>query len=100
MQGSKLELYEATKTVYSINQFLDWQRSGTLRLRPPFQRREVWNPKAKSYLIDTIIRGLPIPIIFLRVIQDLKTLKQTLEVVDGQQRLRTFLSFIDPLSLP
>jgi len=72
-----------------------WQREGTLELNPNFQRRPVWKKGAKSYLIDTILRGLPIPIIFLRDIPaDLRTFKAKRDVVDGQQRIRTVLSFI------
>lgn len=89
-----------TKTVFTIAQFLDWQRAGTLELKPIFQRREVWKPPAKSQFIDSIVRGYPIPIIFLRQVQDLKSLKMTMEVVDGQQRLRTLISFLDPSALP
>ncbi|MBZ5554574.1 MAG: DUF262 domain-containing protein [Acidobacteriia bacterium] len=89
-----------TKTVFTIAQFLDWQRSGILELKPIFQRREVWKPPAKSQFIDSIVRGYPIPIIFLRQVQDLKSLKMTMEVVDGQQRLRTLISFLDSSALP
>lgn len=88
-----------TKTVYTVAQFLEWQRAGSLQLKPVFQRREVWPAKLKSLLIDTVVSGLPIPIIFLRQLQDVETLTTVMEVVDGQQRLRTFLSFIDPSSL-
>jgi hypothetical protein len=49
-----------TKTVYTVSDFLDWQRGGTLRLKPIFQRREVWTAKAKSLLIDTVVKGLPV----------------------------------------
>lgn len=89
-----------TKTVHTINQFLDWQRQGTLELNPIFQRRPVWKNPAKSQLIDSIVRGYPIPIILLRQVQDLDTLSMKMEVVDGQQRLRTLLAFLDPDSLP
>lgn len=85
-----------TKTVFTIANFLDWQRTGSLQLKPTFQRREVWSSKAKSLFIDSVVRGLPVPIIFLRSRQDIKKLKSTFEVVDGQQRLRTLFSFIDP----
>jgi hypothetical protein len=88
-----------TKTVYTVSDFLDWQRNGSLELKPIFQRREVWNPKAKSLLIDSVVKGLPMPIIFLRKTQDLKKLSSRLEVVDGQQRLRTLFSFLDPTVL-
>jgi hypothetical protein len=85
-----------TKTVYTISQFLENQRQGSLILRPFFQRGEIWNEKAKSLLIDTVVKGLPIPIILLRRVQNLDTLKSELEVIDGQQRLRTILAFVDP----
>ncbi|MGO9181007.1 MAG: DUF262 domain-containing protein [Candidatus Limnocylindrales bacterium] len=89
-----------TRTVYTVGQFLEWQRTGVLRLQPVFQRRSVWSLKAKSLLIDSVVRGLPMPIVFLRQLQDLKTFRSQMEVVDGQQRLRTLLSFIAPTSLP
>lgn len=85
-----------TKTVYTVANFLDWQRNGALQLKPTFQRREVWSPKAKSLFIDSLAKGLPIPIVFLRSVQDLKKLSSSYEVVDGQQRLRTLFSYIDP----
>jgi len=89
-----------TKTQYKVSDFLGWQKSDLLILSPKFQRRSVWRPGAKSYLLDTIIKGYPIPIIFLREQKtDLVTLRVKREVVDGQQRIRTFLSFIDPSSL-
>ncbi len=51
-------------------------------------------------MIDTIVRGLPIPIIFLRDrLSDLGSLEPKREVVDGQQRLRTLFSYIDPTLL-
>lgn len=94
-----MEKVQATRTVFTVSQFLDWQRSGTLNLKPIFQRRPVWKPSAKSLLIDSIVRGYPIPIILLRQVQDLKNLSMSMEVVDGQQRLRTLIAFIDPDTL-
>jgi Protein of unknown function DUF262 len=94
-----LERVQPTRTVYTVGQFLDWQRSKTLDLSPIFQRRPVWKSSAKSLLIDSVFRGYPVPVILLRQVQDLDTLRQRLEVVDGQQRLRTLLSFVDPNSL-
>lgn len=45
--------------------------------------------------MDSIIRGLPVPIIFIREKTNVDTLKTIREIVDGQQRLRTVFSFID-----
>ncbi|MDJ0732058.1 MAG: DUF262 domain-containing protein [Crocosphaera sp.] len=91
---------EYKKTFFKVADFVSWQKDKALILSPKFQRRSVWKPGTKSYLIDTIVRGLPIPIIFLRDLPiDLETLRPQREVVDGQQRLRTVLSFVAPQSL-
>ena len=95
-----MESLNVLKTQFRVRDFLSWQRERTLVLSPRFQRRGVWNPRAKSFLIDTIVRGLPIPIIFLRdQTPDLGSIEYKREVVDGQQRLRTLISYIDPSSL-
>ncbi len=79
---------------YGINDFKEWDERGQLEIAPKFQRRNVWLPAAKSYLIDTIIRGKPIPKIYIRTRLDPETKKSIREVVDGQQRLRAILEFI------
>jgi hypothetical protein len=86
---------KSTKTVYTVSDFLSWQRAKSLVLSPNFQRRSVWSASAKSYFIDTIARGLHVPIIFLREQTDLRTLESIREVVDGQQGLRTIIAYID-----
>jgi hypothetical protein len=45
--------------------------------------------------MDTIIRGKPIPKVFLRQIIDPASGSSIREVVDGQQRLRTILSYVN-----
>ncbi len=80
--------------VYSINDFREWHASDQLVLSPRFQRREVWSDTARSYLMDTIVRGKPIPKIFLRQSIDPVTGRSLREVVDGQQRLRTILAYV------
>ncbi|EKS7780433.1 DUF262 domain-containing protein [Edwardsiella anguillarum] len=80
---------------YSINDFIEWYRNNQLELSPKFQRKSVWNDKARSYLMDTIISGKPIPKIFIRQRINAQTKKTIREVIDGQQRLRTILSYVD-----
>lgn len=78
--------------IYGISDFLEWSNTGLLELSPDFQRRAVWSQKAKSYLIDTILRGKPIP--KLIIMTRLEWARTVRVVVDGQQRLRAILEFI------
>jgi hypothetical protein len=80
---------------YTVNDFQEWDRRDALVLQPKFQRRMVWKNKARSYLIDSIVRGFPIPPIYIREILDAERRKTVREVVDGQQRLRAVLDFLD-----
>lgn len=83
------------RTTFKVSDFLAWARAGQLDLSPYYQRRSVWKRPAKSLLVDTMMRGLPVPIIILRDKVDLRTQATTREVVDGQQRLRTVLTFLN-----
>lgn len=86
---------------YRIADFLEWNNEKKLILNPDFQRGSVWTPSARSYLIDTILKRLPIPKIYLRTRVDVTTHKSIREVVDGQQRLRAIIDFANdgfPLS--
>ncbi|WP_155487387.1 DUF262 domain-containing protein, partial [Vibrio campbellii] len=64
---------------------------GELDLQPDFQRAEVWKGPKKKLLIDTVLRGWHVPPV--HVIHDAITGKQ--EVLDGQQRLSSIVSFIN-----
>jgi hypothetical protein len=79
---------------YSVNDFLEWNDNKQLELSPRFQRRSVWTDNARSYLMDTIVRGKPIPKVFIRQKLNPSTKASIREVVDGQQRLRTILSYL------
>jgi hypothetical protein len=83
-----------TKT-YNISEITKWYNESELNLSPKFQRNSVWNDQAKSYLIDTILRGLPIPPIFIRQSIDVKINKIFREIIDGQQRLRTIIDYFN-----
>ncbi|MGP1309298.1 MAG: DUF262 domain-containing protein [Phycisphaerales bacterium] len=80
---------------YTIGDFREWRQTDKLVLSPKFQRRAVWSLQAKSFLIDTVLRGMPIPPIYLRLTQDPSFKGPKREVVDGQQRVRACLDFTD-----
>ncbi len=66
-----------------------------MELAPEFQRRAVWKTPARSFFIDTLIQSYPVPPVYLRVTQNADYTKTVREVIDGQQRLRAVLGFID-----
>ncbi|EDY82164.1 conserved hypothetical protein [Verrucomicrobiia bacterium DG1235] len=80
---------------FTISDLYNWHKKDELYLQPKFQRRKVWRPIARSYLIDTIVRGLPMPKIYYRMQVDPNSIKSIREVVDGQQRLDAVFSYID-----
>ena len=86
-----MKLFDARS--YSISDFLEWKAGNLLDLSPKFQRRNVWTRAAKSFLVDTILRGKPMPKVLLT--QDLIGQKNVRTVVDGQQRIRAILEFLD-----
>ncbi|MAY03193.1 MAG: hypothetical protein CMQ38_09500 [Gammaproteobacteria bacterium] len=77
--------------VYSIGDFLEWSTNGLLELSPDFQRRGVWTKQAKSYLMDTVITGKPMPKILMS--QRMSSSRNTRVIIDGQQRLRAIIEY-------
>ncbi len=56
---------------------------------PPYQREFVWNETDQSQFVESVIMGLPIPMMFLGETPD-----GTFEIVDGAQRIQTLDSFV------
>jgi hypothetical protein len=56
---------------------------------PDYQREFVWDDERQSKLIESIVLGLPIPIIFLAEVENGR-----IEIVDGSQRIRTIAAFV------
>ena len=83
------------RSTYTPTDFRLWRESSALILSPKFQRRSVWTTPARSYLIDTILRGMPIPPLYLRVVQSTDKKRTVREVIDGQQRISSVLDFLD-----
>lgn len=81
-------------TTHRISQFYQWYKEKSLELAPPFQRKPVWSDRNKSFLVDTILSDLPVPEIYLQIKTD-KNGKTKQVIVDGQQRTRSILDFID-----
>ena len=80
---------------YPISDLYGWIKNKELTLAPEFQRADTWTTSARSFFIDTLLRDLPIPPIYIRLVTDTDTKTSHREVVDGQQRLSAIVKFID-----
>lgn len=83
------------RSVYTAQDFLQWREADGLDLTPKFQRRGVWSPQARSFFIDSLLRQMPVPPIYIRAIQGPDRHRVVRQVVDGQQRVACILDFID-----
>lgn len=73
---------------WKISELLKVYDENRLDLSPPYQRNEVWTAKAQQKLLESILRGKPIPSFFL-----LKKANNSFEMIDGQQRARTIIGY-------
>ncbi len=80
---------------YPISDLYRWIKKKELTLAPDFQRSDTWTASAQSFFIDTLLRDLPIPPVYIRLVTDAETKTSYREVVDGQQRLSAIAKFID-----
>lgn len=60
-----------------------------LVIDPDFQRGNVWAPKQKRELVESVLMGIPLPMIYLFESKDGKR-----QVVDGRQRISSMLEFL------
>ena len=88
-------MFKNTYKIITVNDIIEWNSKNEIKLNPKYQRNRVWNDKTKSYLIDTVLRGLPMPPIFLRQTIDVIAKVTYREVIDGQQRLRSIIEFVN-----
>ena len=67
-----------------------------VRVDRKYQRNaSVWPQRAQSYLIETILRGFPMPKLALHQQTDVRSRKSLKFVVDGQQRTNAIVDFFE-----
>ena len=74
----------------SVFELLRREKRGDLVLAPDFQRNDIWDLKHKSELIESILMGFPIPLIYL--FENENGIRQ---VVDGKQRITALKMFLN-----
>jgi hypothetical protein len=94
--GEQNEIPESKRKVYTeigdpeVESLHGKSQRGKLVLQPDFQRRFVWDPVKSSRLIESALLEIPLPVVYLSEEQDGKEY-----VIDGQQRLTSFFSFLE-----
>jgi hypothetical protein len=66
------------------------KKPSLIKLDPDFQRSAVWNSKQKSELIESILMGILLPLIYVK-----EDDKGVYIIVDGRQRLTTLFEYMD-----
>lgn len=77
------------KTDKSTSDWLRMIKQKYINLQPDYQRDVVWNEKMMSKFIESLLLSIPIPTIFLAENDD-----DSLEVIDGQQRITSIFAFM------
>jgi len=75
-----------------LDELAGYFRDEKINLIPPFQRGRVWKPTMRKKLLENIVRGKPIPAIFLYKKESGS--KYSYNILDGKQRLESILLFI------
>lgn len=73
---------------FPVETIVDRFRKGLFFI-PPYQREFIWNRKDQSQFIESVIMGLPIPVMFIAEDDD-----GTFEIVDGLQRIQSLDEFL------
>jgi hypothetical protein len=78
----------------SLNELADMYHTGELQITPEYQRTFRWTEVKQSQFIESIILEMPLPPIFVVEVGEAKW-----ELIDGLQRLSTYLHFRGQLEL-
>ncbi|PAQ02005.1 DUF262 domain-containing protein [Mesorhizobium mediterraneum] len=75
---------------WRINELAGIAELGELDLNPSYQRDFVWSNADSQMLIESILRGIPLPSIILARVSN----SSSFQIVDGKQRLTAILRFM------
>jgi len=83
-------------TRFTVADYCEGMRRDEIVVNQDYQRSDqVWPQVARSYLIETILKGFPVPKLYLYQVTDVRSRKTLKEIVDGQQRSAAIYSFYD-----
>jgi hypothetical protein len=80
-----------------ISELLNLRRNHILTVNPEYQRGAVWGEAQQKRLVDSVLRGYPLPMIYLhyKKVQVVGHSRDSLEIIDGQQRINALHAFAE-----
>lgn len=90
-------MFKVEYSTFSIRKMVGWYERGLLNLEPEFQRKSVWKKSQRSKLMNSILRGYPLPNVAIYKRYDEKLRGVRYDVIDGKQRLESILLFLGKL---
>lgn len=85
---------KSVPTSFTIADYCNAMDRGEIIVNKDYQRSDqVWPATARSYLVETIVKGFPIPKLYLYQVTDVKSKRTYKEIVDGQQRSAAIRDF-------
>ncbi len=85
--NAEIRINRAQFPLFQLKRMVDNKQ---LQLDPGFQRNDVWETKQKYELIESILMGIPLPVIYL--FEDKNAKKQ---MVDGRQRITSIVDYMN-----
>lgn len=81
---------DASVKTWTIKTFREYAEERLLDLNPSYQRDVVWSNSESQVLIESILRGIPLPSVILSQVAG----EDRWQIVDGKQRLTAILRFM------
>ncbi len=88
---------DTRKDDLTVKALVDLRKYGIMAPNPEYQRGEVWTRDQQMKLIDSVMRGYQLPIIYLH---DIKLVvadrtQERYDIIDGQQRINALHFFVE-----
>jgi hypothetical protein len=84
----------------TIKQLMKIRESNMLTINSEYQRGPVWKESQQKKLIDSVLRGYPLPLIYLHVkkietmnLKGISNVTEKYEIIDGQQRINSLYQY-------
>lgn len=82
---------KVSRDVFSVYELKrKYEERGSVVLDPDFQRENVWSRKQKSELVESILMGIPLPVMYFA-----EDKLGNLQVIDGRQRLTALFTYLN-----